>query len=109
MNVAHIMTTVIMGFIAGLITCIFSGWAIRSKAFSVSEETKFAKYTREPKESAFALIAGFSVCIPTLYGVTHQPKYAAVISGATVWCILAVASGMYWYRKYPEVFNKSQR
>ncbi len=105
---AHIITTLIIGLVAGLITFFFSGWAVKSKAYRASEESKFAKYIRESKESAFALVAGFSIWMPALYGVTSQPKHTAVISGGVVWCIIAVASGVYWYRKHPSVFTRSQ-
>ena len=104
----HIITTLIIAFAAGLITFLFGVWAVKSKAYRVSEESKFAKNIRESKESAFALVAGFSIWMPVLYGVTNQPKHAAVISGSLVWCILAVASGIYWYRRYPDVFREPQ-
>lgn len=83
-------------------------WAVRSKAYRGSEESNFAKYVREVKESALPLAAGFSIWLSALHGVTTQPKHATVISGVIIWCIFSVVSDIYWYGKYPDVFKRSQ-
>jgi uncharacterized membrane protein (GlpM family) len=104
----HVLITTIIALFAGLTTFFAGGRAIQIKAMGITTDTKSAKFLIESKQSAFSLLAGFSLFLPALYGVTEQPKYIALVTGALVWCVIAIASAIHWYKKYPEVFRKSQ-
>ncbi|MEQ9544543.1 MAG: hypothetical protein RIK85_00885 [Marinobacter sp.] len=106
---AHVISTSIIAFFSGLLAFYFGGRTVQSKAKKRAyEESQLEKFFRESKESGFALIAGFSVFIPALYAVTEEPKRAAIIAGASVWSVLVIAAGWYWYKRFPDVFHRKQ-
>jgi len=101
----HVITTLLIGFLAGLNTFMFTGFSIKSKALETHIESKLKKYIKGSKETAFSLIAGFSIFIPAIYGTTSQPKYVALFIGTITWGVIAIYSGLYWHKKYPTVFQ----
>lgn len=101
----HIIITLLIGLITGMNTFLFGGLAIKSKALKEKSESKLAKFVRETKESTFSLIAGLSFFIPVLYATSSQPKYPALISGSITWCIVAILSGVYWYKNTLQFFK----
>lgn len=104
----HIAVSLLIGLASGLLAFYSGGKAVQSKAAQVSDATKFAKYLRESKEAAFALVAGFSLWLPVLYGVINQSDYMGAIFGLAVWCIVVTTSAIYWYKRYPIVFQRSR-
>ncbi|MCW8127831.1 hypothetical protein [Microbulbifer halophilus] len=106
---AHVITSSVIAFLAGLLAFYFGGRAVHSKARKRNcRESQLQKFLRESKESGFALIAGFSLCLPTLYAITEEPKRVALIVGGLVWATIVSAAAWYWYKEFPDVFHEQQ-